>query len=82
MRLERVAQLLETDGESASETAYGVCSQSVAHFSNRFRDHFKVHPSMSTCGRAAAARAGRRSGGPPVSMVRRGPLWAWRCLRG
>jgi signal transduction histidine kinase/ligand-binding sensor domain-containing protein/DNA-binding response OmpR family regulator len=45
MRLERAAQLLEGDAGSVSEIAYGVGFKSVAHFSNRFHDHFGVRPS-------------------------------------
>jgi signal transduction histidine kinase/ligand-binding sensor domain-containing protein/DNA-binding response OmpR family regulator len=45
MRLERAAQLLESGAGSVSEIAYGVGFKSVAHFSNRFQDHFGVRPS-------------------------------------
>jgi signal transduction histidine kinase/ligand-binding sensor domain-containing protein/DNA-binding response OmpR family regulator len=45
MRLERAAQLLEAGAGSVSEIAYGVGFKSVAHFSNRFHDHFGVRPS-------------------------------------
>jgi signal transduction histidine kinase/ligand-binding sensor domain-containing protein/DNA-binding response OmpR family regulator len=45
MRLERAAQLLEAGAGSVSEIAYGVGFKSVAHFSNRFQDHFGVRPS-------------------------------------
>jgi signal transduction histidine kinase/DNA-binding response OmpR family regulator len=45
MRLERAAQLLEAGAGSISEIAYGVGFRSVAHFSNRFQDHFGVRPS-------------------------------------
>jgi signal transduction histidine kinase/ligand-binding sensor domain-containing protein/DNA-binding response OmpR family regulator len=45
MRLERAAQLLEAGAGSVSEIAYGVGFRSVAHFSNRFQDHFGVRPS-------------------------------------
>ncbi|MGI9182116.1 MAG: response regulator transcription factor, partial [Longimicrobiaceae bacterium] len=45
MRLERAAQLLEVGAGSVSEIAYGVGFRSVAHFSNRFQDHFGVRPS-------------------------------------
>jgi signal transduction histidine kinase/ligand-binding sensor domain-containing protein/DNA-binding response OmpR family regulator len=45
MRLERAAQLLEAGAGSISEIAYGVGFKSVAHFSNRFQDHFGVRPS-------------------------------------
>jgi DNA-binding response OmpR family regulator len=45
MRLERAAQLLEAGEGSVSEIAYGVGFKSVAHFSNRFQDHFGVRPS-------------------------------------
>jgi signal transduction histidine kinase/ligand-binding sensor domain-containing protein/CheY-like chemotaxis protein/AraC-like DNA-binding protein len=44
MRLERAAQLLEAGAGSVSEIAYGVGFKSVAHFSNRFQDHFGVRP--------------------------------------
>jgi signal transduction histidine kinase/ligand-binding sensor domain-containing protein/CheY-like chemotaxis protein len=45
MRLERAAHLLEAGAGSVSEIAYGVGFKSVAHFSNRFQDHFGVRPS-------------------------------------
>jgi signal transduction histidine kinase/DNA-binding response OmpR family regulator len=45
MRLERASQLLEAGAGSVSEIAYGVGFKSVAHFSNRFQDHFGVRPS-------------------------------------
>jgi signal transduction histidine kinase/ligand-binding sensor domain-containing protein/DNA-binding response OmpR family regulator len=45
MRLERAAQLLDSGAGSVSEIAYGVGFKSVAHFSNRFQDHFGVRPS-------------------------------------
>jgi signal transduction histidine kinase/ligand-binding sensor domain-containing protein/CheY-like chemotaxis protein/AraC-like DNA-binding protein len=45
MRLERAAQLLEAGAGSVSEIAYGVGFKSIAHFSNRFQDHFGVRPS-------------------------------------
>jgi signal transduction histidine kinase/ligand-binding sensor domain-containing protein/DNA-binding response OmpR family regulator len=45
MRLERAAQLLEAGEGSVSEIAYAVGFKSVAHFSNRFQDHFGVRPS-------------------------------------
>jgi signal transduction histidine kinase/ligand-binding sensor domain-containing protein/CheY-like chemotaxis protein/AraC-like DNA-binding protein len=45
MRLERAAQLLGAGAGSISEIAYGVGFRSVAHFSNRFQDHFGVRPS-------------------------------------
>jgi signal transduction histidine kinase/ligand-binding sensor domain-containing protein/DNA-binding response OmpR family regulator len=45
MRLERAAQLLEAGAGSVSEIAYGVGFKSVAHFSNRFQDHFGMRPS-------------------------------------
>jgi signal transduction histidine kinase/ligand-binding sensor domain-containing protein/DNA-binding response OmpR family regulator len=45
MRLERAAQLLEAGAGSVSEIAYGVGFKSVAHFSNRFQEHFGVRPS-------------------------------------
>jgi AraC-like DNA-binding protein len=45
MRLERAAQLLDAGAGSVSEIAYGVGFKSVAHFSNRFQDHFGVRPS-------------------------------------
>jgi AraC-like DNA-binding protein len=37
--------LLEAGAGSVSEIAYGVGFKSVAHFSNRFQDHFGVRPS-------------------------------------
>ncbi|MGH7564489.1 MAG: two-component regulator propeller domain-containing protein [Gemmatimonadota bacterium] len=45
MRLERAAQLIETGAGSISEIAYSVGFKSVAHFSNRFVEHFGVRPS-------------------------------------
>jgi signal transduction histidine kinase/ligand-binding sensor domain-containing protein/DNA-binding response OmpR family regulator len=45
MRLERAAQLVESGAGSVSEIAYGVGFKSVAHFSNRFQEHFGVRPS-------------------------------------
>jgi transcriptional regulator GlxA family with amidase domain len=45
MRLERAAQLVEAGEGSVSEIAYGVGFKSVAHFSNRFQEHFGVRPS-------------------------------------
>jgi transcriptional regulator GlxA family with amidase domain len=45
LRLERAAQLLEAGAGSVSEIAYGVGFKSVAHFSNRFQEHFGVRPS-------------------------------------
>jgi signal transduction histidine kinase/ligand-binding sensor domain-containing protein/DNA-binding response OmpR family regulator len=45
MRLERAAQLLEAGAGSVAEIAYGVGFKSVAHFSNRFQEHFGVRPS-------------------------------------
>jgi signal transduction histidine kinase/ligand-binding sensor domain-containing protein/DNA-binding response OmpR family regulator len=45
MRLERAALLLGAGAGSVSEIAYGVGFKSVAHFSNRFQDHFGVRPS-------------------------------------
>jgi transcriptional regulator GlxA family with amidase domain len=45
LRLERAAQLLEARAGSVAEIAYSVGFKSVAHFSNRFYDHFGVRPS-------------------------------------
>jgi signal transduction histidine kinase/ligand-binding sensor domain-containing protein/DNA-binding response OmpR family regulator len=45
MRLDRAAELLEAGAGSVSEIAYGVGFKSVAHFSNRFQEHFGVRPS-------------------------------------
>jgi signal transduction histidine kinase/DNA-binding response OmpR family regulator len=45
MRLERAASLLEARAGSVSRIAYVVGFKSVAHFSNRFADHFGVRPS-------------------------------------
>jgi signal transduction histidine kinase/ligand-binding sensor domain-containing protein/CheY-like chemotaxis protein/AraC-like DNA-binding protein len=45
MRLERAAQLLQAGAGSVSEIAYGVGFKSIAHFSNRFQEHFGVRPS-------------------------------------
>jgi signal transduction histidine kinase/ligand-binding sensor domain-containing protein/DNA-binding response OmpR family regulator len=45
MRLERAAQLIGAGAGSISEIAYGVGFKSIAHFSNRFQDHFGVRPS-------------------------------------
>jgi transcriptional regulator GlxA family with amidase domain len=45
MRLERAACLLESRAGSVSRIAYAVGFKSVAHFSNRFQDHFGVRPS-------------------------------------
>jgi signal transduction histidine kinase/ligand-binding sensor domain-containing protein/DNA-binding response OmpR family regulator len=55
MRLERAAQLLGAGAGSVSEIAYGVGFKSVAHFSNRFQDHFGVRPSAYRLHAAAAA---------------------------
>jgi PAS domain S-box-containing protein len=44
MRLERAAYLLSARAGSVSRVAYAVGFKSVAHFSNRFRDHFGVRP--------------------------------------
>ena len=46
MRLERAAQLLEADAGTVGAVAYAVGFKSVAHFSNRFVDHFGVRPSV------------------------------------
>jgi signal transduction histidine kinase/ligand-binding sensor domain-containing protein/DNA-binding response OmpR family regulator len=54
MRLERAAQLLRDGAGSVSEIAYGVGFKSVAHFSNRFQDHFGVRPSAYRAGRETA----------------------------
>lgn len=53
MRLERAAQLLAADAGTVGAVAYAVGFKSVAHFSNRFFDHFGVRPS---------AYAGERTG--------------------
>ncbi len=45
MRLERAAQLIEGEAGSIGSIAYAVGFKSVAHFSNRFQDHFGVRPS-------------------------------------
>jgi signal transduction histidine kinase/ligand-binding sensor domain-containing protein/AraC-like DNA-binding protein/ActR/RegA family two-component response regulator len=45
MRLERAAELLETQAGSVSEIAYAVGFKSVAHFSNVFHDTHGVRPS-------------------------------------
>jgi signal transduction histidine kinase/ligand-binding sensor domain-containing protein/DNA-binding response OmpR family regulator len=45
MRLERAASLLTGRAGSVSRIAYAVGFKSVAHFSNRFQDHFGVRPS-------------------------------------
>lgn len=45
MRLERAAYLLEARAGSVSRIAYAVGFKSVAHFSNRFQEHFGVRPS-------------------------------------
>ena len=45
MRLERAAQLLESDAGSVAEVAYAVGFKSVAHFSNAFFDLHGVRPS-------------------------------------
>jgi signal transduction histidine kinase/ligand-binding sensor domain-containing protein/DNA-binding response OmpR family regulator len=46
MRLERAAHLLDVRAGSVSRIAYAVGFKSVAHFSNRFQDHFGVRPSV------------------------------------
>ncbi|MEX2529020.1 MAG: two-component regulator propeller domain-containing protein [Gemmatimonadota bacterium] len=46
MRLERAASLLEAQAGSVSRIAYAVGFKSVAHFSNRFSDHFGIRPSQ------------------------------------
>jgi signal transduction histidine kinase/ligand-binding sensor domain-containing protein/DNA-binding response OmpR family regulator len=45
MRLERAAQLLESDAGSVAEVAYAVGFKSVAHFSNAFHELNGVRPS-------------------------------------
>jgi AraC-like DNA-binding protein len=45
MRLERAAQLLESEAGTVSEVAYAVGFKSVAHFSNAFFDQTGVRPS-------------------------------------
>jgi AraC-like DNA-binding protein len=45
MRLERAAQLLESDAGSVAEVAYAVGFKSVAHFSNAFNEMHGVRPS-------------------------------------
>lgn len=56
MRLERAAQLLGDGAGSVSEVAYGVGFKSVAHFSNRFHDHFGVRPSAYRLQAATSSR--------------------------
>jgi signal transduction histidine kinase/ligand-binding sensor domain-containing protein/DNA-binding response OmpR family regulator len=48
MRLERAASLLTARAASVSRIAYAVGFKSVAHFSNRFAEHFGVRPSRYT----------------------------------
>jgi signal transduction histidine kinase/ligand-binding sensor domain-containing protein/DNA-binding response OmpR family regulator len=60
LRLERAAQLLEGRAGSIAEIAYSVGFKSVAHFSNRFHDHFGVRPSAWKGGRAARAEGTAR----------------------
>ena len=45
LRLEQAAILLSQGAGSVSEVAYGVGFKSIAHFSNRFHDHFGMSPS-------------------------------------
>ncbi len=45
LRLEQAAILLSQGVGSVSEVAYGVGFKSIAHFSNRFHDHFGMSPS-------------------------------------
>ncbi len=58
MRLERAASLLAAGAGSVSRIAYAVGFKSLAHFSNRFSDHFGVRPSRYR----AAADAGDGDG--------------------
>jgi AraC-like DNA-binding protein len=44
-RLERAAELLAAGEGNVGEVAYAVGFRSVAHFTNRFRDRFRVTPS-------------------------------------
>ena len=44
-RLERAAELLAAGEGNVGEVAYAVGFRSVAHFTNRFRERFKVTPS-------------------------------------
>jgi signal transduction histidine kinase/ligand-binding sensor domain-containing protein/DNA-binding response OmpR family regulator len=44
-RLDRAAELLATGEGNVGEVAYAVGFRSVAHFTNRFRDRFRVTPS-------------------------------------
>jgi len=45
MRLERAAQLLESNAGSVAEVAYAVGFKSVAHFSNAFNERHGIRPS-------------------------------------
>lgn len=54
MRLERAASLLAARAGSVSRIAYAVGFKSVAHFSNRFAEHFGVRPSRYTGSTAAS----------------------------
>jgi transcriptional regulator GlxA family with amidase domain len=58
MRLERAGALLEARVGSVAEVAYSVGFKSVAHFSNRFLDHFGVRPSAYPEERASREPAG------------------------
>jgi AraC-like DNA-binding protein len=44
-RLERAAELLAAGEGNVGEVAYAVGFRSVSHFTNRFRDSFRVTPS-------------------------------------
>ncbi len=54
MRLERAVLLLEARAGSVSRIAYAVGFKSVAHFSNRFSEHFGVRPSRYAASTAQA----------------------------
>ena len=56
-RLERAAELLAAREGNVGEVAYAVGFRSVAHFTNRFRERFKVTPSAWRRGERPAAVA-------------------------
>ena len=60
-RLERAAELLAAGEGNVGEVAYAVGFRSVSHFTNRFRERFRVTPS------AWRRRAGRQ----PASIPQR-----------
>ena len=59
VRLERAAQLLESNAGSVAEVAYAVGFKSVAHFSNAFNEMHGVRPSVWRASRAESLVPGR-----------------------